>query len=98
MAQKANPKMPIILCKLPPRLSPTAPIDPNEVLKLDAAIEDYAKGKSYITVFDLYGLFATPDGKPDPVNYKEDLLHPSDVGYVKMGQALGKIFDDLKLQ
>ncbi len=97
-AQQEYPNMPIVLCEIPPRNSPAAPIDANEVTALNQQITQIAQGRKNVTLFDTFTLFATPDGKPDPVNYKKDLLHPSDEGYAKLADGLGKVFAQLKLQ
>jgi lysophospholipase L1-like esterase len=97
-AQKAYPTMPIILCNIPPRNSKEAAIDPSQVTELNGRIAKLVQGREHVALFDTYSLFALPDGTPDPVNYKKDLLHPSDVGYAKLGDALGKVFEQLKLQ
>jgi lysophospholipase L1-like esterase len=97
-AQKEYPNMPVVLCKLPPRNSPAAPIDPTQVTTLNDRLTQLAQGRQNVTLFDTYTLFAASDGTPDPVNYKKDLMHPSDVGYAKLGEALGSVFDQLKLQ
>jgi lysophospholipase L1-like esterase len=97
-AQKEYPNMPIVLCKLPPRQSPQAPIDPDQVPLLNDAITKLAAGRANVTLFDTFTLFATPEGTPDPVNYKKDLLHPSDTGYAKLADAFGKVFDQLNLK
>ncbi len=97
-AQKEYPDMPIILCKIPPRNSTAAVIDPAEVTKLNDQIAQVAQARKNVTLFDAFTVMATPDGQPDPVNFKKDLLHPSDVGYEKMGSGLSDIFAQLKLQ
>jgi lysophospholipase L1-like esterase len=97
-SQKEYPDMPIILCKVPPRNSPQAPIDPSAVPSLNEKITALAQGRKNVTVFDSYTLFGTPDGQPDPVNYRNDLLHPSDDGYKKLGDALSKVFAQLNVK
>jgi lysophospholipase L1-like esterase len=98
LAQAQNPDMPIILCKLPPRRSLIAPVDVSEVLKLNDAIGAIPQSRKNVTVFDTYTLFGDSEGNPDPVNYKKDLMHPSDDGYAKMADGLGKIFEQLNLK
>jgi lysophospholipase L1-like esterase len=97
-AQKAYPSMPIVLCNIPPRTSTAAPIDAAQVTELNGRIAQLAQGREHVTLFDTFTLFAAPGGTPDPVNYKKDLLHPSDAGYAKLSDALGKVFEQLKLQ
>lgn len=98
LAQAQNPNMPVILCKIPPRKSPVAPVDAGEVLKLNDEIASIAQNRKNVTIFDTYTLFANADGGPDPVNYKKDLMHPSDDGYAKMAEGLGKVFEQLSLK
>jgi len=98
LVQAQNPDLPVILCKLPPRRSPVAPVDAGEVLKVNDEIAAIPQTRKNVTVFDTFTLFATSDGAPDPVNYKKDLMHPSDEGYAKLGEGLGKVFDQLNLK
>ena len=98
LAQAQNPDMPVILCKIPPRRSPVAPVDVSEVLKLNDAIAAIPQSRKNVTVFDTYTLFGASDGSPDPVNYKKDLMHPSDDGYAKMADGLSKVFEQLNLK
>ena len=98
VAHKANAGMPIILCKLPPRNSPVAPVDPKEIAEINRRLTHLARDKSYVTLFDTFGLFTSPDGLPDPQYFKADLLHPNDTAYAKLALEFAKVFEKLKLQ
>ena len=98
LAQAQNPNLPIILCKIPPRKSPVAPVDATEVQKLNDAIAAIPQTRKNVTVFDTFTLFGDSEGNPDPVNYKKDLMHPSDAGYAKMADGLTKVFDQLSIK
>jgi len=98
MAHKTFPEMPVILCKLPPRNNPAALVDLSEIIRVNIGLTQLAQGRSYVTLFDTFNLFALPDGSPDPQCYKQDLLHPNDAAYAKMALEFGKVFDKLKLQ
>jgi len=97
-AQKEYPNMPIILCTVPPRNSPQAVIDNNELHSLNTEITKIPAARKNVTLFDLYTTFGNSDGTPDPVNYKKDLLHPSDDGYAKWADGLSKTFDQLNVK
>ena len=90
--------LPVILCKIPPRKSPVAPVDATEVQKLNDAIAAIPQTRKNVTVFDTFTLFGDSEGNPDPVNYKKDLMHPSDAGYAKMADGLTKAFDQLSIK
>lgn len=97
-AQTEYPDMPIVVCKIPPRNNPQAVIDPATVTQLNDKLTEIAQSRKNVTLFDTFTLFGTPDGQPDPVNYKKDLLHPSDDGYAKFADGLSKVFDQLNLK
>jgi prepilin-type processing-associated H-X9-DG protein len=97
-AAKEAPIAPIVLCQILPRDSPQAPIDADQVTKLNAALTELVKGRANVTFFDSHALFALPDGAPDPQYFKSDKLHLGDAGYARFAQALDKVFADLKLK
>jgi len=98
LAEKQNPALPIVLCKIPPRDSPVAPIELAQLQDLNARIGKLAEGKKQVTVLDLFPLFAKSDGSPDPQYFKPDKLHFAETGYAKWRAALEPIFAKLKVE
>ena len=99
LAQKQDPAMPVIVCTVPPRNSPEAPIDHNELVGLNDKIRKLADGKSQVHILDLYPLFVSADGvQPDPQYFRKDLLHFGPDGYTKLGQEVGKLLTSLNIQ
>ncbi len=96
--QKAYPTIPIILCNLPPRNSTKAPVDPALILKVNGLLADLAKSRQHVTLFDTFSVFADADGKAIPELFKADGVHPDNAGYVKVSVALGKVFEQEKIQ
>jgi lysophospholipase L1-like esterase len=96
MAERQDAALPIILCQIPPRASPEAPVDLSEVQGLNARIARLAEGRKQVTVLDLFGRFAKPDGSPDPQYFKPDELHLADPGYNKWRETLDPILSKLK--
>ena len=89
MAHKQNPAMPIVICTVPPRDSPKAPIQSATLDQLNGKIRALASDK--VRILDLFTLFATADGKPDPLYFKSDLLHLGAPGYTKFQEAVRKL-------
>jgi lysophospholipase L1-like esterase len=92
-AQDAS--LPVILCTLPPRDSPKAPIKPSEVTKLNASIEQLAAARNNVVLLDLFVLFATADGQPQPPLFTADRLHISAAGYKILSTALSAKLESL---
>jgi lysophospholipase L1-like esterase len=93
-----SPAPPVVLCTLPPRQSPEAPIDASQVAALNGLIKQLANAKPNVTLFDTYPLFAKDDGSPDPEYFRPDKLHFAAPGYEKLRQALDPVFANLKLE
>ena len=91
-----NPKLPIILCTLPPRNSDKAPIKQSELTQLNASIRDLARKYHNMELLDLYPLFATADGQPRLELLAADRLHIGAAGYQVLGQALKGKIESLK--
>ncbi|PTX99554.1 hypothetical protein DB346_17105 [Verrucomicrobia bacterium LW23] len=92
--EKAVPGIPVILCNLPPRNAPAAPIKQSELTKLNGQLADLAATRNNVTLFDSFSLFALPDGMPDPQYFAKDLIHLSAAGYEKMTAAMAKVFEE----
>ena len=93
-----TPAPPVILCTLPPRNSPAAPIDPSQVPLLNTRIKALVKTRPNATLLDTYPLFAKADGTPDSQYFRSDLLHFAAPGYDKLRLALDPIFTQLNLE
>lgn len=100
LAQREAPAAPIILCTIPPRDSREAPIDIDELHKLNAGITKLAQGKANVTLLDLFPLLVLPDGSgmPDPQYFKKDKLHLDAPGYIKWAGSLEAVFAKLKIE
>jgi lysophospholipase L1-like esterase len=85
-AQRAD--LPVILCTSPPRNSDQAPIKPSELTNLNASVRELAKKYENVELLDLFALFATPDGLPQPSLMAADRLHIGPAGYEVLGGAL----------
>jgi len=90
--------LPIVLCKLPPRDNPEAPVSTRDVLDLNSRLDRLSKSDSKLALLDLYQLLALPDGSLDPKNFHEDKLHISPAGYKKFHDALLPIFRRLNVE
>lgn len=97
-ARAHNPSMPVVLCTIPPRASPKAPLrDPDAVSDLNAGIRKLAEGRKNVVVFDLFAALATPEGSPDPEYFGSDLLHFSPAGYTRWASQLASVLNSLNL-
>lgn len=88
LARKANPDVPIILCTIPPRNAPNAPILPGALDSLNARLKTYGIGKPNLVVFDLFSVFATPEGAINPEYIGKDGIHITPAGYEKWAALL----------
>jgi lysophospholipase L1-like esterase len=83
-----NPKLPVILCTLPPRDSAKAPIKQSELTNLNSSIKALAAAHDNVELLDLYPLFSTEAGQPQLAMFTADRLHIGPAGYEALGQAL----------
>lgn len=90
--------VPIVLCKLPPRDNPEAPVSRRDVVDLNSRLDRLSKSDSKLVLLDLYQLLALPDGSLDPRNFHEDKIHISPAGYKKFHDALIPIFRRLNVE
>lgn len=79
---------PVILCTSPSRDSARAPIKQSELLKLNASIKQLAAASTNVRLLDLFPLFATADGQPQPALFTSDRLHISAAGYQVLSKAV----------
>lgn len=95
-AREHNPKMPVVLCTVPPRANPKSPLkDPAELAELNRLIAKLADGREQVVLFDLFPILATADGAPDPACFREDLIHPSAEGYRRWAEKLASVLNQI---
>ncbi|HEY3412876.1 MAG TPA: GDSL-type esterase/lipase family protein [Armatimonadota bacterium] len=82
----ANPKMPVILCKVMPWKEVPGK-SPSRVMQTNALIESIAIGRPQVAVCDTFSPFATSEGVCRKEEFP-DLLHPNEAGHVKWTAAL----------
>ena len=92
---KANPQMPVIICKVMPR-GAKAGFFPDKIKALNALYEDAFKNDPKVTFCDTWSIFDDGSGQPKKEEFK-DLLHPNPETYAKWTAALTPIFDKLGL-
>lgn len=95
MARAQNPKVPIVLCQLPPRDDPKAPIKPGSLADLNARIAHVAEGKENMAVIDLYTPLAEADGRPKVEFFGADKLHMAAPAYKVWADLLRPAFEKL---
>lgn len=93
--QESNPSVPVILCTLPPRDNPKAPIKHSELTRLNTSIKKLAASRDNVALLDLFPLFATPDEQPRPELFHPDRFHMSAAGYHILREALNAKLDSL---
>ncbi|MDP1791069.1 MAG: GDSL-type esterase/lipase family protein [Methylibium sp.] len=81
-------RLPVILCTLPPRDNPAAPIKQSELIGLNAKIRRLAAAYEGVSLLDLYPLFAEPGGQPSSELFSKDRLHLSVAGYDRLQEAI----------
>ena len=97
-ARGHNPAMPIILCTVPPRAAPKAPLKrPGVVSELNALIVKLAEGRENVVVLDLFSALATPEGAPKPGCFRDDMIHLAAPGYEQWTARLTPVLASLKL-
>jgi lysophospholipase L1-like esterase len=91
--RKANPKMPVILCKVMPwKVVPGK--SPEWVMQLNALIQALAIGRPQVAVCDTWSPFATPKNVCRKEEFP-DLLHPNAAGHVKWAAALKPVMEKM---
>ncbi|MET0348368.1 MAG: GDSL-type esterase/lipase family protein [Rhizobacter sp.] len=96
-AEKAAPGVPIVLCTVPPRQDPKAPVDPAKVRELNRQIASLAEGRRNVVVLDLHALLVAPDGSPTPELFGADRLHISAAGFQRFRDALAPVLKQLNV-
>ena len=87
-AWEQNPEMPIVLCTIPPRDAPQAPMKPGMREELNARFTKLAEGKPHLLVLDMIPPFTDADGKPKPEFFAKDHVHLVEAGYEKWAEVL----------
>lgn len=98
MIQRETPGVPVVLCTIPPRQDPKAPVDPARVAELNTLIQQAARGRSNVAVLDLHALLAAPDGSPEPAYFGADKLHITTAGFKRFHEGLVPLFDRLNVR
>ena len=88
LAHRETPGLPIVLCTIPPRANPKAPIDSNKLIALNKQIASLADESHNVVVLDLYALVADPDGSPHAEYFVEDKLHLAPPGQKRWRDGL----------
>ncbi len=94
-ARKPDPKLPVVLCTIPPREAANAPTKPGALKDLNERITAYAKGKPDLVLLDLHALLSGPDGALIPENFAKDRIHLAGPGYAAWATALQPILAKL---
>jgi lysophospholipase L1-like esterase len=94
-AWEQDPAVPVVLCQIPPRDSPTAPMKPGAFADLNARIAKLGAGKAHLVVVDLVAALADSDGKPRAEYFAQDRLHLAEPGYQKWAEVLRPAFEKL---
>jgi lysophospholipase L1-like esterase len=97
LAERAAPGVPIVLCTLPPRDHPQAPVDPKRLIELNKLIASLDRTNPHVAVLDLYSLLVDPDGSPHPDYFAPDKLHLSAAGYRRFRDALLPLLKQLNV-
>ncbi len=95
LAERRAPGVPVVLCTLPPRNHPQAPVDPARLAEVNRLIVAAAKGRPRVAVLDLHALLADPDGMPHADYFGRDGLHISPAGYQRFRDALRPLLKQL---
>ncbi len=95
LARKPNPKLPIVLCTVPPREAANAPTKPGAHKDLNQRIAAYAKDKPDLVLLDLHAVLSGPDGAMAPEDFAKDRIHLAGPGYAKWAAALQPILTKL---
>jgi len=83
-----NPDMPIVVCTIPPRNAPKAPIKPGALEDFNARLTKLGEGKPHLIVLDMVKPFTDAEGKPKPEYFREDHVHLVEAGYQKWTELL----------
>jgi lysophospholipase L1-like esterase len=86
-ARAYNPKLPIIICTVPPRDVANAPVKPGAHADTNVHIKALGAEKN-VFVLDLYPPFSNADGTLIPEYYVKDRIHFTPAGYAKLASVI----------
>lgn len=87
LARAHNPSMPVLVCQIPPRDDPNAPLKPGARDDLNQRIIALGAAKK-IVVVDFAPALARPDGTLVTELYAKDRIHLTAAGYEKLAAIL----------
>ena len=96
--RESDPKLPIVLCTVPPRDVLDAPTKPGAIESLNEGIKQLAGGKENIALVDIFAVLATPDGLPAAEYFSPDKIHPNEAGYAKWTEQLNPALEKLGIK
>ena len=95
LTRKPYPKLPIVLCTIPPREAANAPTKPGALKDLNARIAAYAKDRPDLVLLDLHSVLSGPGETMIAEDFAKDRIHLAAPGYVKWATALQPILAKL---
>jgi lysophospholipase L1-like esterase len=95
LARQSEPKLPIVLCQIPPRDVAAAPTKPGALADLNVRIAKLGASREHLIVLDLFTLLAKPGGQPVEENFQSDRIHLAAPGYQKWAEALRPALEKL---
>ena len=95
LVRAVRPDMPVVLCTVPPRDSPTSPIDPQQLALLNASLKAMAAQREAVSVLDLHAVLSREGGGPELSYFAPDRLHLGREGYRRWQAALAERFGAL---
>lgn len=98
LIRRESPDVPVVLCTIPPRQDPKAPVDPARVAELNTLIQQAAQGRRQVAVLDLHALLARPDGTPEPAYFGADRLHITAAGFKRFHEGLAPVLERLDVR
>jgi lysophospholipase L1-like esterase len=90
-----NPAMPVIVCTIPPRDAPQAPIKPGAREDFNARLTKLGEGKEHLVVLDMVSAYTDANGKPKPEFFAADHVHLVAAGYQKWTGLLTPVLEKL---
>jgi len=93
--EREAPGTPVLICTVPPRRDPRAPVEPGRVEALNALIAALPQGRAHVQVFDLHAALLGSDGLPVDAYFVADHLHLSREGYRRWRDALAPVLRKL---
>lgn len=95
LLEKANPHLPIILCRVMPRSDRNLHLE-EKIKRLNSFLDQITKSDSRLVACDTWTIYADAEGDCTRDEFP-DLLHPNAAGYAKWSAALRPILGKLNL-